>query len=163
MVQSMINDNLAPPVLHGNTVVHCLKRLRCNAVAPRGLFCSGPQQFAHDNSEACFCTFSISLLVIAGEFLYITQQLKQLILGAILTGMQYLLDFHRSAIEFASRTLRRKACERAECDREMICIVGDQELLNEPCKNSSLKCLCAWLANAKKALLQSYKTLVTSA
>lgn len=45
----------------------------------------------------------------------------------------------------------------------MICIVGDQELLNEPCKNSSLKCLCAWLANAKKALLQSYKTLVTSA
>jgi len=42
MVCSMINDNLAPPALHGNTVVHGLKRLRCNAVAPRDLFYSGP-------------------------------------------------------------------------------------------------------------------------
>lgn len=35
-------------------------------------------------------------------------------------------------------------------------------LPNEPCKNSSLKCLCGWLVNAKRALLQPYKPLVAS-
>ena len=67
------------------------------------------------------------------------------------------------ALQFAFGKLKKDSRpEQAGCGRVVICIRVAWELPNEPCKNTSLKCLCAWLVNAKKALLQPYKTLVTS-
>lgn len=91
---------------------------------------------------------------------YDTTAGTSVLLGAALPAVSDLLNIQGNAVPFPVHIPERKSLD--ERDGEVICIMGDWELLNEPCENSSLKCSCAWLFNAKRALLLSYKTSGTS-
>lgn len=163
MVCSMINDNLAPP---STPWQHC--SLLSEMFAAQ---CG--------SSKRLILQWSVMLcLVVTGKLAFLRvlfhcleleffsiwhNSLNIFTIGRYTDQNVIFAEFPQNCYSICILYTEKKGLyERAKCDGEVICIIGDQELLNEPCKNSSLKCLCAWLVNAKKALLQSYKISVTS-
>lgn len=74
--------------------------------------------------------------------------------------VKYLTKLHSREIQFAFAKLKKYSHrEQAAYWRRGDLYYRSLVAANEPCKNSSLKCLCGWLVNAKRALLQPYKPL----